>query len=161
MAQPITTFLWFDSHALEAAEYYTSIFPNSRITTVTHYPPANGVGEPGSVMTVQFDLNGQTFTALNGGPQYTFTEAISLYVPCSDQAEIDYYWEKLTDGGEEGPCGWLKDRYGVSWQIAPSDIGEIFGDGDPEGARRAMEAMFKMRKFDIAALKDARAGVSA
>lgn len=160
MAQPITTFLWFDHQALEAAEYYISIFPNSRIVTMSHYPPENGVGEPGSVMTVQFELNGQTFIALNGGPRFTFTEAVSLFVPCDDQAEIDYYWEKLTDGGEEAPCGWLKDRYGLSWQIAPSDAGEIFSDADPEGARRAMEAMFKMTKFDLGVLHDAKRGAA-
>ncbi len=160
MAQPITPFLWFDSEALEAAEHYTSIFPNSRITTVTHYKEA-GPGPAGRVMTVAFELNGQSLVALNGGPQYRFTEALSLLIPCEDQAEIDYYWERLTDGGEEGPCGWLKDRYGLSWQVAPRNFEEIVGDADPEGARRAMEAMFTMHKLDIAVLKDAAAGVAA
>src|SRR5262249_18311247 len=144
--------------AEEAAAFYTSIFPNSRVTNVTHYTDA-APSKEGSVLTVEFELDGQPFLGLNGGPQYKFNEALSLAIPCEDQDEIDYYWERLTDGGEEAPCGWCKDRYGVSWQVVPKGIGEIFSDADPEGSSRAMKVMFDMRKLDIAALRAAVEGV--
>jgi predicted 3-demethylubiquinone-9 3-methyltransferase (glyoxalase superfamily) len=155
----ITPNLWFDTEAEEAAEFYTSIFPNSRVTNVTRYNEAVP-SRAGSVLTVEFDLDGQPFVGINGGRQYTFNEALSLAVPCEDQDEIDYYWERLTDGGEEGPCGWCKDRYGVSWQVVPKAIGEIFSDADPEGSARAMRVMFEMKKLDVAALRAAAAGVT-
>jgi predicted 3-demethylubiquinone-9 3-methyltransferase (glyoxalase superfamily) len=159
MPKAITPNLWFDNQGLEAAEYYTSIFPDSRIVNVTHYTEA-APGKAGQVLTVDFELQGQRFTALNGGPEFTFTEAVSFMVSCADQAELDHYWERLTDGGEEGPCGWVKDRYGLSWQVVPAGIDELFGDDDPARAQRAMEAMFKMRKLDIAALRAAAEGVA-
>jgi predicted 3-demethylubiquinone-9 3-methyltransferase (glyoxalase superfamily) len=152
--QKITPFLWFDHQAEEAAKFYTSIFKNSKITGISRY----GEGSPGpadSVMTVSFQLDGQEFTALNGGPLFSFTEAISLYVNCETQAEVDDLWEKLTDGGQESQCGWLKDRYGVSWQIVPSALSRYIGDPDPAKARRAMEAMLKMKKIDLAVLQRA------
>jgi predicted 3-demethylubiquinone-9 3-methyltransferase (glyoxalase superfamily) len=156
----ITPNLWFDAQAEEAAQYYCSIFPDSRIVSVTHYNQAVP-DKAGEVLTVQFELAGQRFTGLNGGPQFTFSEAVSFMIECADQAELDAYWERLTDGGEEGPCGWCKDRYGVSWQVVPEGIDELFGDDDPVGAKRAMEAMFGMRKLDIAALRAAKEGVAA
>jgi predicted 3-demethylubiquinone-9 3-methyltransferase (glyoxalase superfamily) len=156
--QRIVPNLWFDTEAEEAAEFYTSIFPNSRIVHIAHYSDA-GPREAGSVMVVQFELNGNPVVGINGGPEFKFNEAVSLQVVCDDQAEIDHYWERLTDGGEEGPCGWLKDRYGLSWQITPKELDELFA-GDPERAKRAMEAMFGMRKLDIAALKAAADGVT-
>ena len=149
--------LWFDSQAEEAAEFYCSVFPNSKITNVTHYTEA-GPGAPGSVLTVDFVLDGQEFTAINGGPEFTFTEAISLAVNCDDQEEVDHYWEKLTDGGQEVQCGWLKDRYGLSWQVVPAGMIELFNDADPARAERAMQAMFGMKKLDIAALRAAAEG---
>ncbi len=152
--QRISPFLWFDHQAEEAARFYVSIFPNSRMGKVTRYGEA-GPGPKGSVMTVTFELEGQEFIALNGGPQFKFTEAISFSVACSTQEEVDQYWKKLSDGGEEGPCGWLKDRYGLSWQINPTVLGELLGDTDPVKAKRAMEAMLKMKKIDIKALKSA------
>jgi len=152
--QRISPFLWFDHQAEEAARFYVSIFPNSRMGKVTRYGEA-GPGPKGSVMTVTFELEGQEFIALNGGPQFKFTEAISFSVACSTQEEVDQYWKKLSDGGEEGPCGWLKDRYGLSWQINPTVLGELLGDTDPVKAKRAMEAMLKMKKIDIEALKSA------
>jgi len=152
--QRISPFLWFDHQAEEAARFYVSIFPNSRMGKVTRYGEA-GPGPKGSVMTVTFELEGQEFIALNGGPQFKFTEAISFSVACSTQEEVDQYWKKLSDGGEEGPCGWLKDRYGLSWQINPTVLGELLGDADPVKAKRAMEAMLKMKKIDIEALKSA------
>jgi predicted 3-demethylubiquinone-9 3-methyltransferase (glyoxalase superfamily) len=154
----ITPNLWFDTEAEEAADFYTSIFPNSRVTNVTHYNEA-APSRAGSVLTVEFELDGQSFVGINGGRQYTFNEALSLAVPCRDQDEVDYYWERLTDGGEEGPCGWCKDRYGVSWQVVPREIGELFSDADPERAALAMRAMFEMKKLDIAALRAAADGV--
>jgi predicted 3-demethylubiquinone-9 3-methyltransferase (glyoxalase superfamily) len=160
MPKSIIPNLWFDTQGQEAAEYYCSIFPDSRIVNVTHYTEA-APGKAGQVLTVDFELQGQRFTALNGGPEFQFNEAISLMVPCKDQEELDEYWAKLTDGGEEGPCGWCKDRYGVSWQVVPEGIDELFGDDDPERAKRAMEAMFGMRKLDIAALRAAAEGVAA
>ena len=156
----ITPNLWFDTQAEEAAEFYCSIFPNSRIVSKAHYNEA-GPRDVGMVMTVEFELDGQRVVAINGGPDFTFTEALSLEISCEDQAEIDYYWERLTDGGEEGPCGWLKDRYGLSWQVTPKGIEELFADDDPARAARAMKAMFGMRKLDVAALRAAADGVPA
>ncbi|MFF7410139.1 VOC family protein [Streptomyces lydicus] len=148
----ITPNLWFDTQGKEAAEFYCSVFPNSRITAVTHYTDA-GPGQAGSVLTVEFELDGQGYLALNGGPQFTFSEAVSLLIECADQEEIDYYWSKLTEGGgEEGPCGWLKDKYGLSWQVAPGGMAELLNDPDRERAARAMKAIFGMKKIDIAAL---------
>ncbi len=149
--------LWFDTEALEAAEFYCSIFPNSEITHVSHYTEA-GPGEPGTVLTVDFTLDGQPYTAINGGPQFPFTEAVSLLVDCADQAEIDRYWAALTHGGEEVQCGWLKDRYGLSWQICPSELGKLLDDSEPERAERAMQAMLGMVKIDIAAIRAATDG---
>ena len=150
----ITPFLWFDSQAEEAARFYVSIFKNSKIVKVARYGEA-GPGPEGSVMTVVFELEGQEFIALNGGPQFKFTEAISFSVSCNTQKEVDEFWEKLSKGGEEGPCGWLKDKYGLSWQINPAILGEMLSDPDPKKSRRVMEAMLKMKKIDIAALKKA------
>ena len=150
----ITPFLWFDTQAEEAARFYVSIFKNSKIVKVARYGEA-GPGPKGSVMTVVFELEGQEFIALNGGPQFKFTEAISFSVNCQTQQEVDEFWEKLSKGGEEGPCGWLKDKYGLSWQINPVILGEMLSDPDPKKSRRVMEAMLKMKKIDIAALKKA------
>lgn len=152
--QKIVTFLWFDHQAQEAAEYYVSVFKDSRITDIRHYTDA-GPGVPGSVMVVSFVLEGQEFMALNGGPEYPMTPAISLWVNCDDQEEVDRMWSALSDGGEEGPCGWLKDRYGLSWQIVPTTLLALMRDPDPERRRRTMEAMLKMGKLDVAALEDA------
>ena len=149
--------LWFDTEAEEAAELYTSIFPNSRIVDVARYGSA-GPRPEGMVMTVAFELGGQPFLALNGGPDFTFTEAVSFEVECADQAEVDRYWDKLTDGGEEGPCGWLKDRYGLSWQIVPKALTELIADPDREKSQRVMKAMLEMKKIDVAALERAAAG---
>jgi predicted 3-demethylubiquinone-9 3-methyltransferase (glyoxalase superfamily) len=160
MPQKIVTNLWFDTEAEEAAEFYTSLFENSRIVNVSHYPE----GAPraaGMVMTVEFELDGQRFAGINGGPEFTFDEAISLQISCEDQDEVDYFWERLTDGGEESQCGWLKDRYGLSWQVVPKGMEEVFSDPDPERARRATQAMLGMRKLDIAALRSAADGVPA
>jgi predicted 3-demethylubiquinone-9 3-methyltransferase (glyoxalase superfamily) len=154
----ITPNLWFDTEAEQAAKFYTAIFPNSEITNVSYYGEA-GPGPTGTVLTVEFLLDGQPYTALNGGPMFTFSEAISLMVDCADQAEIDYYWEKLTDGGEESQCGWLKDKFGLSWQVAPmAAMGELFTDPDQNRATRAMKAMLGMKKLDIAALRAAADG---
>jgi predicted 3-demethylubiquinone-9 3-methyltransferase (glyoxalase superfamily) len=147
----ITPNLWFDTQGLEAAEFYVSVFPNSKITTVTHYGEA-GPGEPGTVLTVSFELDGQEYTAINGGPMFTFDEAISLLVNCKDQDEVDFYWEKLTEGGEESQCGWLKDKFGLSWQVCPIGWEQILNDPDPARAARATQAMLGMKKLDIAAL---------
>lgn len=152
--QKITTFLWFDDQAEEAANFYTSIFDNSRILGVQRYGEA-GPGEPGSAMIVSFELEGQKFTALNGGPQFSFTEAISLYVDCESQEEVDDYWAKLTEGGEEEPCGWLKDKYGLSWQIIPRALTEMLSDDNAAKAERVTKAMFEMKKIDIEALRAA------
>ena len=160
MPQKITPNLWFDTEAEEAAEFYCSVFENSRIVNVTHYTDA-GPRPAGTVMTVEWELAGQRFVGINGGPQFTFDEAVSFAISCEDQDEIDYYWEKLAEGGSEGPCGWLKDRYGLSWQVVPSGMDEVFSDPDPERARRAMEAMLKMGKLDIAALRAAADGAPA
>ena len=152
----ITPWLWFDTQSEEAATFYTSLFDNSRITGVDRYGDA-GPGPAGSVMSVSFELDGQPMAALNGGPQYEFTEAISFQVGCESQDEVDRLWNALTDGGVEGPCGWCKDRFGVSWQIVPTRLHELLSDPDPERAQRAMRAMFEMKKIDIAALERAAA----
>lgn len=155
--QKITTHLWFDEQALEAAEFYTSIFKNSKVVDVTHY----GEGAPrpaGTVLTVTFELDGQRFIALNGGPEFTFTEAVSLYVECADQAEVDYYWDALVAGGEPSMCGWLKDRYSLSWQIIPKELPQLLTDPDPEKSQRAMQAMFTMNKIDLAEIRKAGQG---
>jgi len=157
----ITPCLWFDTQAEEAAKFYCSIFKDSRIGKVSRYTKAGQEVHhkpPGSVMVVEFEIEGQTFTALNGGPNFKFNEAISLQVRCETQAEVDYFWGKLTQGGQEGPCGWLKDKYGLSWQIAPEEIAQLLGDPDNEAGQRAMKAMLGMGKLDIAALKAAAAG---
>jgi predicted 3-demethylubiquinone-9 3-methyltransferase (glyoxalase superfamily) len=152
-----TTCLWFDTEGEAAANFYTSIFKDSRIGRVSRYTEA-GPGPAGSAMVVEFELNGQKFIALNGGPANAhFTEAISFQVPCADQAEVDFYWERLSDGGQEDACGWVKDRYGLSWQVVPTALTEMLSDPDPAKVRRAMEAMFTMRKPDIAALQKAYA----
>jgi predicted 3-demethylubiquinone-9 3-methyltransferase (glyoxalase superfamily) len=150
----ITPFLWFESNAEEAANFYTSIFPNSKIGQVSRYGDA-GPGPKGSVMVISFELDGQEFTALNGGPQFTFTEAVSFVVKCKDQTEIDYYWDKLRAPGEKGQCGWMKDKFGLSWQVVPSNMGELMQPKDPAKAGRAMMAMMQMTKIDIAALQNA------
>jgi predicted 3-demethylubiquinone-9 3-methyltransferase (glyoxalase superfamily) len=150
----ITPFLWFDTQAEEAAKFYCSVFPNSKILRTSHY----GEGAPGpkgSVMTVEFELDGQRHIALNGGPIFKLTEAFSLMVDCKNQKEVDTYWEKLTDGGEESQCGWLKDRYGVSWQITPTILTELINDPDPKKVSRVMQAMMKMGKIEIEPLKKA------
>jgi predicted 3-demethylubiquinone-9 3-methyltransferase (glyoxalase superfamily) len=155
--QQIAPFLWFDSQAEEAANYYVSIFSNSRILKIVRYGAA-GPGPKGSVMTVAFELNGIQFIALNGGPQFRFSEAISFVVNCETQAEVDELWGKLSADGEEGRCGWLKDRYGLSWQVVPTALPELLSDTDAVKAQRAMQAMLKMRKLDIGELKKAHAG---
>ena len=160
MQQRITPNLWFDTEAEEAADFYISVFKNSRVVNVARYTEA-GPRPAGMVMVVEFELDGQRFVGINGGPEFKFDEAVSFQINCETQEEIDYYWERLTDGGEEGPCGWLKDRYGVSWQVTPTGMDELFNDPDPERAKRAMEAMLKMRKLDIAALRSAADGVPA
>ena len=159
MPQKIITNLWFDTEAEEAAAFYTSLFKDSRIVNVAHYTEA-GPGPAGSVMTVEFELAGQRFVGINGGPQFPFTEAVSLQIDCADQDEVDYFWERLTDGGEESQCGWLKDRYGLSWQVVPAGMEEVFNDPDPERAKRAMQAMLGMRKLDVAALRAAAEGAT-
>ncbi|MFF3877921.1 VOC family protein [Streptomyces sp. NPDC001978] len=152
------TCLWFDGQAEEAAHYYVSIFKNSSIGRVGRHTEA-GPGLAGSVLAVDFTANGQKFVALNGGPQFTFNESISFQIFCADQEEIDYYWTKLTEnGGAGGPCGWLKDRYGVSWQVVPDGLIDLIGDPDPEKAARTTRVMFSMGKLDIAALEKAYAG---
>lgn len=152
--QKITTFLWFDANAEEAANDYTSIFKNSKILSVSRYGDA-GPGPKGQAMTVSFQLEGQEFIALNGGPQFKFTEAISLLVNCESQQEIDELWRKLSAGGEESQCGWLKDKYGLSWQIVPTALFRMLQDRDPEKSRRVMEAMLQMRKIDLPRLEAA------
>jgi len=153
----LTTCLWFDTEGEEAARFYTSVFPNSRITSVTHYGSA-GPRDEGTVMTVDFELDGMPFVALNGGPDFTFSEAISLMISCETQEEVDRYWETLAEGGEEGPCGWLKDRFGLSWQVVPRTLMELISDPDREKAQRVMAAMLRMKKIDIAELERAYAG---
>ena len=161
MLQKIVPNLWFDTEGEEAAEFYVSVFPNSRVLNVARYTEA-GPRDAGTVMTVEFELDGQRFVAINGGPDFQFSEAVSFQVTCADQEEIDYYWERLTsDGGSEGPCGWCKDRYGLSWQVVPDGMDELFSDADQARATRAMQAMFGMRKLDIGALRAAADGVPA
>jgi len=156
--QKITPMLWFDKEAEEAAKRYVSIFPNSKIEDVSRYGD-NMPLPAGTVMTVAFTLSGQNFTALNGGPQFPFTEAVSFVIDCADQAEVDHYWEKLLDGGgKESQCGWLKDRFGVSWQVVPRALMELMSDPDPAKAQRVAQAMMKMVKLDVAGLKKAHAG---
>ncbi len=157
--QKIVPFLWFDDNAEEAARFYVSVFPNSKIDGDVSRYGDEGLAEPGSVMVVPFELDGQDFLALNGGPQFQFTEAISFVVRCENQAEVDYYWEKLLDGGgKPSQCGWLKDRFGVSWQVVPNVLGDLIGGPDPEGSSRAMQAMLGMVKLDVDALQRAYDG---
>jgi predicted 3-demethylubiquinone-9 3-methyltransferase (glyoxalase superfamily) len=156
----ITPMLWFDTQALEAAQYYCSIFPNSEVRTVTHYGEA-GPREAGMVLTVDFVLDGQQMTALNGGPEFTFSEAISFVIHCTDQMEVDRYWSKLTEGGgEEGPCGWCKDRFGLSWQVVLTGFDEIMTDPDLSRRDRAMKAVLGMKKLDLAAIRAAADAVA-
>lgn len=152
--QKITPFLWFDHEAEEAMNFYVSVFKNSRIISMTRYGEG-GPGPAGEVMTGTFELEGQQFMALNGGPDHNFTEAISFFVDCKNQGEVDELWSRLTEGGEEGPCGWLKDKFGVSWQIIPTVLGELLGDPEPVKAQRVMQAMLQMKKINIKALQDA------
>jgi predicted 3-demethylubiquinone-9 3-methyltransferase (glyoxalase superfamily) len=159
--QTITPCLWFDTEGEDAARFYTSIFPNSTITDVARYGSA-GPRPEGTVMTVAFELDGQKFVALNGGPDFTFNEAISFQVSCETQEEVDAFWTRLTEGGgEEGPCGWLKDRFGVSWQIVPTALPKLLGDPDPERSQRVMAAMLNMKKIEIAELEAAADGAPA
>ena len=155
--QTITPFLWFDGQAEEAMNHYVSIFRNSKVKSVSRYGDA-GPGPKGNVMTASFELDGQSFTALNGGPQYKFTEAVSFVVSCKDQAEVDHYWDALSAGGEPGPCGWLKDKYGLSWQIVPTEMITLLMDKDPAKSQRTMGAMMQMKKIDLAKLRAAHAG---
>jgi len=152
--QKITSFLWFNDQAEEAMNFYVSIFKNSKVVSVARYGEG-GPGPKGTVITAKFQLDGQEFMALNGGPQFKFTEAISFMVNCETQQEVDELWEKLSEGGEEGRCGWLKDKYGLSWQIIPTVLGELLGDKDAEKAKRVMGAMLQMNKIDIKALRQA------
>ena len=152
--------LWFDTEGLAAAEFYVSVFPNSHIERVSRYGEG-GMGEAGTVMTVDFVLDGQPFTAINGGPQFQFDEAVSFMIPCADQAEVDHYWERLTDGGEESRCGWLKDRYGLSWQVVPTELQQLLADPDPERAGRATQAMLGMSRIDLATVRAAADGANA
>lgn len=152
--QKITTFLWFDNNAEEAVNFYTSIFKNSRILNSARYGDA-GPGPKGTIMTISFQLDGQEFTALNGGPQFKFTEAVSQVVHCDTQQEIDYFWEKLSEGGEKVECGWLRDKFGLSWQVVPDVLLELIGDSDQEKSQRVMKAMMKMKKLDIKGLQQA------
>ncbi|MGW2229466.1 VOC family protein [Streptomyces formicae] len=155
----ITPNLWFDTQAEDAAKFYVSVFPNSEIKNTSYY----GEGSPrpaGSVLTVEFSLDGNPYLALNGGPEFTFDEAVSFSIACADQDEVDYYWGKLSEGGEEGPCGWLKDQFGLSWQVVPAALPELLSDPDPQRAQRAMQAMFGMKKLDVAALRAAADGTA-
>lgn len=153
-AQKITTFLWFDNNAEEAANFYVSVFKNSKIVGTSHYGDT-GAGPKGTVMTVEFELDGERFTALNGGPTFKFTEAISLVVHCETQQEIDYFWEKLSEGGQQVECGWLKDKYGLAWQIVPNFLLELLTSGDRAKTDRVMRAVMSMKKLDIEDLKQA------
>ncbi|MEP6852082.1 MAG: VOC family protein [bacterium] len=153
----ITPCLWFDTTGEDAARFYTSVFPNSEVGEIARYGSAGPRAE-GSVMTVAFTLNGQPFTALNGGPDFSFSEAISFQINCADQDEVDHYWNALSEGGEEGPCGWLKDRFGLSWQVVPTALPELLADSDPQRGQRAMQAMLGMKKLDIGELRRAADG---
>jgi len=155
--QKITTFLWFDNNAEAAMEFYTAIFKHSKLLSVSRYGEA-GPGPKGTVMVGAFELEGQRFLALNGGPRFKFTEAISLVIDCETQEEIDYFWDKLSAGGQTQACGWLKDKFGLSWQVVPSLLSELMQDKDPQKSKRVMEAMLQMVKFDIARLQAAHAG---
>ena len=155
--RPITPNLWFDTEAEQAAQFYVSVFPDSRIISTARYPEG-APGPTGTVMTVEFELDGQRFVGINGGPQFPFTEAVSFQITCETQEEVDRYWQALTEGGEESMCGWLKDRYGLSWQVVPQGMEEVFADADPARAQRAMQAMLGMRKLDLAALQAAAVG---
>jgi predicted 3-demethylubiquinone-9 3-methyltransferase (glyoxalase superfamily) len=158
MPSRIVPNLWFDTQAEDAARFYTDVFPSSKIVNITYYGEA-GPREAGLVLTVELELDGHPFVAINGGPDFTFTEAVSFAVECADQEEIDYYWTRLTEGGgEPGPCGWLKDRFGLSWQVVPAEMDRIINDPDPQRATRAMTAMLGMGKLDIAALRAAADG---
>ncbi|MFN8529724.1 MAG: VOC family protein [Anaerolineae bacterium] len=152
--QKITTFLWFDNNAEEAIQFYTSIFKNSKIVSMSRYGDA-GPGPAGMVMSATFELEGQQFMALNGGPEFKFNESISLYVDCQTQAEVDDLWYKLSAGGEESQCGWLKDKFGLSWQVIPRQLGELLSDPDPVKSQNVMHAMLQMKKIDVAVLKAA------
>ncbi len=161
MSQKITPSLWFDMNAEEAANFYVDLFDDARILDVTRYPEGTP-GPAGEVMTVEWELNGQKFVGINGGPQFQFSEAVSFMISCKDQDEVDYYWDRLTaDGGEEGQCGWLTDRFGLAWQVVPEGMDEVFNDPDPAKAERSMAAMMKMKKLDIAELRAAAEGVPA
>jgi len=162
--QKITPCLWFDTQAEEAAEFYCSVFKNSKITAISRYPEAGQEVHkkaPGSVMVVAFELDGQPFVALNGGPNFKFDEAVSFQINCETQADIDYYWDKLTDGGQEGPCGWLKDKFGLSWQVVPAAIPRMMTDPDAQKSARVMNAFLKMKKLDLATIERAYAGEAA
>jgi predicted 3-demethylubiquinone-9 3-methyltransferase (glyoxalase superfamily) len=150
----LTSCLWFDTEGEDAANFYVSVFPNSRIVNVARYGEA-GPRPAGSVMTVDFELDGKPFMALNGGPEFTFNEAVSFVIDCADQDEVDYYWTKLSEGGEEGPCGWLKDRSGLSWQVVPAALGELASDPDPAKSQAVIKAMLGMRKLVVAELQAA------
>ena len=156
-AQKITTFLWFDNNAEEAVNFYVSIFKNSKVLNTTRYGDV-GPGPKGTVMTIAFELDGQEFTALNGGPQFKFTEAVSLVVHCQTQEEVDHFWERLSEGGEKVECGWLKDKFGLSWQITPDVLLELIQDSDEQKSQRVMKAMMQMKKLDIERLKQAAEG---
>jgi predicted 3-demethylubiquinone-9 3-methyltransferase (glyoxalase superfamily) len=158
--QKIVTNLWFDNNAEEAANFYVSVFgEDSAVTGITHYPQSSD--NAGQVLTAEWTLRGQRFVGINGGPLFTFSEAVSLEIVCADQDEVDYFWDKLTDGGEESMCGWLKDRYGLSWQVVPEGMMELFTDSDPARVDRAWKAMMQMRKLDVATLRAAADGVAA
>lgn len=158
MLGPIVPNLWFDGQAEEAAAFYCSVFEDSRILSTARYPEG-APGPAGEVMTVEFELDGSRFVAINGGPQFTFDEAVSFQITCADQAEVDRFWDALLEGGgQESQCGWLKDRYGLSWQVVPDGMAEVFDDPDPSRAQRAMQAMLGMRKIDVAALRRAADG---
>ena len=159
--QKISPCLWFDTQAEDAAKFYASVFKNSAIKQISRYGKAGQEihgKAPGSVMVVAFEIEGQTFTALNGGPQFKFDEAVSFQISCEDQDEIDYFWSKLSEGGREGPCGWLKDKFGLSWQVVPSELPQLLSGGDGAQLDRMMAAIMSMKKFDLAALKRAHAG---
>jgi predicted 3-demethylubiquinone-9 3-methyltransferase (glyoxalase superfamily) len=159
MQQKVIPNLWFDTEAEEAARFYVTVFDDARIVTITRYTEA-GPGPAGTVMTVEWELAGQRFVGINGGPHFTFDEAISFQISCQTQEELDHYWERLSEGGEEGQCGWLKDRFGLSWQVVPAGMEAVLADPDPERSERAMRAMLGMRKLDIAALRRAADGLS-
>jgi predicted 3-demethylubiquinone-9 3-methyltransferase (glyoxalase superfamily) len=148
--------LWFDTNAVEAAEFYASVFPDGKVLSTASYP--EGSSREGMVMTVEFELRGQRFVGINGGPEFPFSEAVSFQVECADQAEVDYFWDRLTEGGKEVECGWLTDRFGLSWQVVPTGMQELFNDPDPARAKRAMDAMLTMKKLDLAALQRAADG---